>query len=91
MELVIPIAVVLVDDLFQDCLQDFVSRFHQSVCLRVVRCSFLMYDRVVRCKFPNDVIYKVPTLVTNSLDGASITAPEMFVHEFGRGCCRVVS
>ena len=63
----------------------------QSVCLRVVRCTFLVYDRVVRCKFPNDVIDDVPTLLTNKLDWESIPAPKMFVHEFGRGCCRVVS
>ena len=91
LELVIPIGTVLIDDFLQDSLENFVGSLCQSVGLQVVRCSFLVYPRVVHCKVPNDVIDEMSTLVTDEVNWASILALEMFIHEFGRGCGRVVS
>ena len=42
------------------------------------------------CELTYYMINEVPTLVTNELYWASVAAPEMLVHEFGRGCRRVV-
>ena len=50
-----------------------------------------MHDRVVVFKLPDYVVDEMPTLVTHELDWTSVTAPKMFVYEFGRGCCRVIS
>ena len=62
-ELIVPIGAVLVDDLLQDCLENFVGRFCQSICLRVVWCAFLVYGRVVGRELPNDMVDEVPTFV----------------------------
>ena len=91
LEFVIPIGPVFIDDLLQYGLEDLIGRFRQAVRLRVVWCAFLVHYRVVVCKLTYDMIDEVPTLVTNELDWASVTTPKMLVHEFSRGCRRVVS
>ena len=56
LEFVIPIGAVFVYDLFEDRLQYFVRGFCQSIRLRVVRRTFLMYYRVVRGELTDNVI-----------------------------------
>ena len=50
-----------------------------------------MHDRVLVCKLTDYVVDGMPSLVTHELDWTSVTAPKMFVYEFGRGCCRVIA
>ena len=91
LELVIPIGPIFVDDFLQYGLENFIGGFCKSVRLWVVRGALLVHNRVVVCELTYYVIDEVSTLVTNELDWASITAPKMLVHEFSRGCRRVVS
>ena len=81
---------VFIDDFLQYGLENFIGRFRQSVRLRVVWCALLVHNRVVVCELMYYMINEVSTLVTNELYWASVAAPERLVHEFGRGCCRVV-
>ena len=43
------------------------------------------------CQLPDDMVDEVPPLVADELDWATVTAPEVFIYKFRRGCCRVVS
>ena len=91
LELVIPIGSIFVDNFLQYGLENLIGRFRQAIRLRVVGCAFLVHHRVVVCQLMYDMIDEVPTLVTDELDWASVTAPKMLVHEFSCGCRRVVS
>ena len=89
LELVIPIGPIFVDDFLQYGLENFIGGFCQSVRLRVVRCAFLVHNRVMVCERTYYLIDEVSTLVTQELDWASVTALEMLVHESSHGCRRV--
>ena len=91
LELVIPIGPIFVDDFLQYGLENFIGGLRQSVRLRVVRGAFLVHDRIVVCELTYYVVDEMSNLVTHELNWTSVTAPEMFVHEFGRGCCRVIA
>ena len=73
MQLVIPVGVVLVHDLFEDGLQYFIRGLGEAIRLRVVWRAFLMYNRVVHGELADKVIEKMSTLITDELDGASKT------------------
>ena len=85
LELVIPIGPIFVDDFLQYGLENFIAGFRQSVRLRVVRCAFLVHNRVMVCERTYYLIDEVSTLVTNELYWTSVTEPEVLIHKFSRG------
>ena len=85
MEFVISIRSVFFHDLFEDGLQYFIRGFSQTIHLRVVRCAFLMYYRIMCGEFSTKAIEKMTAFVADELYWTSKTTPEVFVNEFGGG------
>ena len=83
-QLVILVGAIFVYDFLKDDLYYFVCGLSQSISLGIVRCTVLVYHRVMRAELPDNFVNEMFTLIADELDGAAKSTPQVFVNKF---CC----
>ena len=91
MQLRVPIRATVVDDLFQDILECFIRRLHETIGLWIMQHAFLMNYCVMFGEILDDRIQKMASLIADELDRTTKTTPNVLIQEFGQGSCSVVA
>ena len=79
LQLRVPVSAVFIDYFSEDVLQGLVGGFSQSVGLRIIRCTPLVYDHIKRRQALYYWTEEMSSLITDQFYRASILAPNVLV------------